>query len=121
MLSQNMSNHILLEVMFEPSGKKPTSFTYKTTDLVSIGRDKENMLHCRHDFVSRHHGALYRLNTKWFFEDFSSLGSFIERQGRRSAIHNKRVEVFQGDKLIIEFDQGKGSYLSRYTIVLKQL
>ena len=116
-----MFDTVEIEVKLEPSVIPTKKYLFKKSQMISIGRNRDNLLHFNHDFVSRYHGAIYHINQKWYYEDFSSIGSFLERKKNRSNVRSKRIEVFENDKIIFEWCQGAGSYTFRYTIFLKNL
>tara|TARA_Y100000310_G_scaffold334428_1_gene414174 strand:- start:8906 stop:9256 length:351 start_codon:yes stop_codon:yes gene_type:complete len=116
-----MSDKFKIEVKFEPNKGPTKTRSFEKNQVISFGRSDDNSISVPFDFVSRYHGAFYCVNQTWRYEDFSSLGSFLERSGKRTPFRNRRIEIFKGDKIIVEFNQGKGSYTFRYTLTVKNL
>ena len=111
-----------IDILFETTNHK-SHINFTRTDVVSVGRAKDNIIRLTHDFVSNYHGAFYKINNQWFYEDFSrqNVGSILFRKNKKFPFHKKRVPVFQNYKILIEFNQGKRSYFFRYVLTLTKI
>ena len=97
-----MFGHVIIEAKFEPSvNQQPAKHHFHRNQVIGIGRKEDNFFHFPQGFISGYHGALYRVDEKWYFEDFSSGGSILSRKGKRTAMKNNRNQVFENDEIIL--------------------
>ncbi len=91
-----MSQKIIVELYVAYSGDvkpKPLKYIFSLNDVINIGRLKTNQIHIDLPEISRFHAALYVINERLFFEDFSSNKSYYKQGDDITPIHNQRIYV----------------------------